>query len=214
MDAVPTGAGRLCSWVLQHALAAEKPTSVGGRSPRRIRTGSCPVLARATLDPRMRGRGGYDHGQGDVGRAGWYGSASEGFGMRTMILAVAVSAVAWAAWAEPPGTVEDDLGILNPQDTGREMLTRKIEMGVIDSITCSLGINVTKNDNFELARKLTRRCAEAGYAKAMTWMSQLENNGLGGDYNPDASAEWDRRAAEAGDPVGQFNHGMNLLRGH
>ena len=116
--------------------------------------------------------------------------------------------------ADPPKTVEDELGILNPQDTGREMLTRKIEMGVIDSITCSLGINVTKNDNFELARKLTRQCAEAGYAKAMTWMSQLENNGLGGEYNPEASANWDRRAAEAGDPVGRFNHGLNLMRGH
>ena len=118
------------------------------------------------------------------------------------------------AQADPPETVEDDLGILNPQDTGREMLMRKIEMGVIDSITCSLGINVTKNDNHELARRLTRLCAEAGYTKAMTWMSQLENNGLGGDYNPDASAEWDRKAAEAGDPVGKFNHGLNLLRGH
>lgn len=111
-------------------------------------------------------------------------------------------------------TVEDELGILNPQDTGLAMLTRKIEMGVIDSVTCSLGINATKIDNPELARTLTRRCAEAGYTKAMTWMSQLENNGLGGDYNPDASAEWDRRAAEAGDTVGQFNHGLNLMRGH
>mgnify|MGYP006413724951 FL=1 len=45
-------------------------------------------------------------------------------------------------------------------------------------------------------------------------MSQLDNNGLGGEYNPDAAAEWDRRAAEAGDPVGQFNHGLDLLRGH
>lgn len=94
------------------------------------------------------------------------------------------------------------------------MLTHKIEMGFIDSITCSLGINVTKNDDFDLARKLTKRCAEAGYAKAMTWMSQIENNGLGGDYNPDASTEWDRRAAEADDPVGRFNYGVDLLRGH
>ncbi len=116
--------------------------------------------------------------------------------------------------AETPETVEDDLGILNPQDTGREMLQRKIEMGVIDSVTCSLGINATKYDDLELARSLAKRCAEAGYTKAMTWMSQMENNALGGEYNPEASAEWDRRAAEAGDPVGQFNHGINLLRGH
>ena len=37
---------------------------------------------------------------------------------------------------------------------------------------------------------------------------------MGGEYNPDAAAEWDLRAAEAGDPVGKFNHGLNLMRGH
>ncbi|WP_299602032.1 sel1 repeat family protein [uncultured Tateyamaria sp.] len=141
--------------------------------------------------------------------------SKEDVDIREPITAMCLIALASVTQAdERPATIEDELGILNPQDTGRKMLTRKIEMGVIRSVTCSLGINVTKNDNHELARELTRKCAEAGYTKAMTWMSQLENNGLGGDYNPDASAEWDRRAAEAGDPVGRFNHGLNLMRGH
>lgn len=134
--------------------------------------------------------------------------------MRKLALMLCVLVAAGAAHAETRFTVEDDLGVLNPQDTGVQMLKRKIEMGVIDSVTCSLGINATKNDNHELARKLTRRCAEAGYTKAMTWMSQLEDNGMGGDYNPDAAAEWDRRAAEAGDPVGRYNYGLDLMRGH
>ncbi|WP_299041219.1 sel1 repeat family protein [uncultured Tateyamaria sp.] len=135
--------------------------------------------------------------------------------LKPVVMMASCLVLANAALADDaPVTVENELGILNPQDTGQEMLIRKIEMGVIDSVTCSLGINVTKTDNPELSRTLTRRCAEAGYTKAMTWMSQLENNGLGGDYNPDASAEWDRRAAEAGDPVGRFNHGLNLMRGH
>ncbi|MEM8851001.1 MAG: sel1 repeat family protein [Pseudomonadota bacterium] len=134
--------------------------------------------------------------------------------MRTLIRALPLMLLAGLAHAEPRATVDDELGILNPQDTGREMLIRKIEMGVIDSVTCSLGINVAKINDHVLARDLARRCADAGYAKAMTWMSQLENNGLGGAYDPDASAEWDRRAAEAGDPVGRFNHGLNLMRGH
>ncbi len=134
--------------------------------------------------------------------------------MRKLLLTLSIALMASAVSAEPPVKVEDELGILNPEDTGREMLTRKIEMGVIDSITCSMGINVTKNNDYLLARRLTRKCAEAGYTKAMTWMSQLENNGFGGDYNPDASAEWDRRAAEAGDPVGRFNYGLDLIRGH
>ena len=134
--------------------------------------------------------------------------------MRILTATVPACFLAAVAFAEAPETVEDELGVLNPQDTGQEMIVRKIEMGVIDSVTCSLGINVTKASDHELSRKLAKRCAEAGYTKAMTWMSQLENNGQGGDYNPDASAEWDRRAAEAGDPVGKFNHGLNLMRGH
>ncbi|MCA8884907.1 MAG: sel1 repeat family protein [Rhodobacteraceae bacterium] len=134
--------------------------------------------------------------------------------MRPLIFVISAAFLAGAAHANPLQTTEDDFGILNPQDTGREMLIRKIEMGVIDSVTCSLGFNAVKYDNHEMARELATRCAEAGYTKSMTWISQLENNGLGGEYNPDASAEWDRRAAEAGDPVGKFNHGLNLMRGH
>ena len=134
--------------------------------------------------------------------------------MRSLKFSIAAAFLAGAGYGQSVTTIEDEFGILNPQDTGREMLTRKIEMGVIDSVTCSLGINATKYDDPELSRNLARQCAQAGYTKAMTWMSQLENNGLGGEYNPDASAEWDRRAAEAGDPIGKFNHGLNLMRGH
>ena len=81
-------------------------------------------------------------------------------------------------------------------------------------VTCASGYMLTKSGNHAAARALFRRCAEAGYTGAMTWMSQLDNNGLGGDYDPDAAAEWDRRAAEAGDPVGKFNYGLDLMRGH
>ena len=134
--------------------------------------------------------------------------------MRRALILIVAMILASVSYAETAGTIEDDFGVLNPQDTGIDMLKRKIEMGVTDSVTCSLGYNVTKYTKPELARKFSTLCAEAGYTKAMTWMSHLENNGLGGDYNPDAAAAWDRRAAEAGDPVGKFNHGMNLMRGH
>ena len=134
--------------------------------------------------------------------------------MPRLLLTLSMLALAGTGHAETPVKVESEFGVLNPEDTGVAMLKRKIEMGVIDSVTCSLGINATKNNDYVLSRKLTKLCADAGYTKAMTWMSQLENNGLGGEYNPDASAEWDRRAADAGDPVGSFNHGLNLMRGH
>ncbi len=73
---------------------------------------------------------------------------------------------------------------------------------------------LTKSGRHEAARTLFLNCAQVGYAVAMTWMSQLDNNGLGGEYNPDAAAEWDRRAAELGDSVGKSNFGLDLIRGH
>ena len=40
----------------------------------------------------------------------------------------------------------------------------------------------------------------------------MEDNGFGGDYDPDRAAEWDRKAAEMGDPVGKFNYGLDFAR--
>ena len=108
----------------------------------------------------------------------------------------------------------DDGGTLNPQEMTWESVLDRAEQGETGMVICSTGYAITKKGEHAAARRLFQRCAEAGYTGAMTWMSQLDNNGLGGEYNPDASAEWDRRAAELGDPVGKFNHGLNLLRGH
>lgn len=122
-------------------------------------------------------------------------------------------AVSGHAFAEPPTKVEDDYGSLNPDDTGREMLIRKIEMGARDTVTCSLAFNTSKYDDHARARYVATVCAQAGNSKAMTWISHLDANGIGGPRDPQSAARWDLRAAETGDPVGQFNYGLNLLRG-
>ncbi len=111
-------------------------------------------------------------------------------------------------------TVEDDYGTLNPQDTGFGRVMSNIDKGVVDMPTCATGYYITKSGRHGAARQLFEACAAAGYTGAMTWMSQLDNNGLGGEYNPDAAAEWDKRAADLGDPVGKFNYGLDLMRGH
>lgn len=134
---------------------------------------------------------------------------------RLVLTAACLLATACIASAETASrTVDGQHGILNPHDTGLGMLKRKIELGTTDTVTCAMGYYVTKSGSHDLARKFFSQCAEAGYTGAMTWMSQLENNGLGGDYNPDAAAAWDKRAADAGDPVGKFNYGIGLMRGH
>lgn len=108
----------------------------------------------------------------------------------------------------------DPHGTLNPQELTWESMLERAERGETGMVICSTGYAITKKGEHAAARRLFERCAEAGYTGTMTWLSQLDNNGLGGDYDPDAAAEWDRKAAELGDPVGKFNHGINLMRGH
>lgn len=110
---------------------------------------------------------------------------------------------------------DDDLGgTLNPEEMTLGRVLDNIRGGETKMTDCAAGYLMTKSGQHAPARETFEACANAGYTGAMTWMSYMDNNGFGADYNPDASAEWDRRAAEAGDPVGKFNHGVNLLRGH
>ena len=90
----------------------------------------------------------------------------------------------------------------------------RAERGETGMVLCSMGYALTKSGDHDSARTLFRNCAEDGWTGAMTWMSQLDGNGLGGAYDPDAAAAWDRQAAELGDAVGKFNYGLALMRGH
>ncbi len=79
--------------------------------------------------------------------------------------------------------------------------------------TCASGYYITKAGRHVQARKLFEACAAGGYTGAMTWMAQLDDNGYGAPEDPDSAAEWDRRAAAAGDPVGMYNLGLDMMRG-
>ncbi|MBM7066407.1 tetratricopeptide repeat protein [Actibacterium sp. 188UL27-1] len=108
----------------------------------------------------------------------------------------------------------DPGGILNPSELTWESMLERAEQGETGMVICSTGYAITKKGEHDAARRLFENCARDGYTGTMTWMSQLDNNGLGGSYDPDAAAEWDRKAAELGDPVGKFNYGLDLMRGH
>ncbi|MHA6262851.1 tetratricopeptide repeat protein [Arenibacterium sp. CAU 1754] len=110
--------------------------------------------------------------------------------------------------------IEDDLGTLNPEEMTINRVIENAIRGQTDMMTCAAGYGITKKGEHAKARAVFEACAADGYTGAMTWMGQLDNNGLGGEYDPDAAAEWDRRAAQAGDPVGKFNYGLALMRGH
>jgi hypothetical protein len=122
-----------------------------------------------------------------------------------------------AALALPAAAADDTddaHGTLNPDEMTWQSMLDRADRGETGMVLCSSGYMLTKSGNHAAARTLFRNCADAGYTGAMTWMSQLDNNGLGAEYDPDAAADWDRQAAERGDPVGKFNYGLDLIRGH
>lgn len=127
--------------------------------------------------------------------------------MRLIALAAAL------ATAGPALAADDAFGTTNPEELTRGAIRDRAADGDVDMMVCAAGYLMTKSGDHATARLIFERCAEAGYTGAMTWMSYMEQNGFGGEFNPDAAAAWDRRSAELGDPVGQFNHGVNLMRG-
>ncbi len=118
-----------------------------------------------------------------------------------------------AAFAQSGAPAIEGGGTLNPDEMGMGRVLEDARQGDTSMTTCAAGYMMTKSGRHDEARALFQRCATAGYTGAMTWMSQLDDNGLGAPEDPDAAAEWDRRAAEAGDPVGMFNYGLDLMRG-
>ena len=45
-------------------------------------------------------------------------------------------------------------------------------------------------------------------------MSYLEENGYDRPSDPVAAADWDKKLADTGSSLGQFNYGLDILRGH
>ncbi|WP_424965634.1 tetratricopeptide repeat protein [Dinoroseobacter sp. S375] len=126
--------------------------------------------------------------------------------LAALLAALALPVLADEAEDDPGGT-------LNPEEMTWGSMLDKANRGETGMVMCASGYMLTKSGDHATARQIFETCAEAGYTGAMTWMSQLDDNGLGAEENPDAAAEWNRRAAEAGDAVGKFNHGIDLLRG-
>ena len=120
----------------------------------------------------------------------------------------------WALMMLPGLALADEYGTTNPEELTMNKVLDDIAAGRTSMTNCAAGYLMTKSGRHGAARQTFQTCANQGYAGAMTWMGYLDTNGFGGAYDPDAAAAWDRRAAEAGDSVGQFNYGLSLLRGY
>jgi uncharacterized protein len=130
--------------------------------------------------------------------------------MRAILLTILTTL---PAFAETPAE-EEDFGTLNPEEMTIARILDDVAQGETSMMNCAAGYGITKKGDHDHARDVFEACAADGWTGAMTWMSQLDDNGLGTPAeNPDRVAGWDRRAAESGDPVGMFNYGLDLMRG-
>lgn len=128
--------------------------------------------------------------------------------MKRLLIALAVTL------ATPVFAQEDSGGTLNPDEMSLNKSFNLAKQGKVGMVVCAQGYLMTKQGSHEEARAIFEACAKKGYTGTMTWMSYMDTNGFGADENPESAAAWDKRASEAGDPIGNFNHGLNLLRGH
>jgi hypothetical protein len=108
----------------------------------------------------------------------------------------------------------EEFGTLNPEEMTIARILDDVARGETSMMTCAAGYGITKKGDHDHARDVFEACARDGWTGAMTWMSRMDDNGLGIDgEDPEGAANWDRMAAEAGDPVGMFNYGLDLMRG-
>jgi uncharacterized protein len=130
-----------------------------------------------------------------------------------MIRALMVLALlATPAMAEVGDLLIDD-GDTNPEEQTLKYFTDKYDYGNGKSTACVYGYWASKSGNHDAAKKIFDKCAAAGVAAAYPWQSYIAQNGYGVPQSLEAAAEWDRKSAAMGYKVGQFNYGLNLLRG-
>ena len=110
-------------------------------------------------------------------------------------------------------TQEDADGTLNAQELTLEYFARKADASVFDPLLCFHGYIFDKMGDHKIANRIFERCAAEGVMAALPWLAWEEENGYVNGSNPEKAAEWDRKAAEAGYSIGQFNYGLDLLRG-
>lgn len=107
----------------------------------------------------------------------------------------------------------EDHGTHNPEELSLRGALARVRIGEPTPMDSALAYGAAKAGLHETAREIFTDSARRGNVQGMTWLSWMEDNGLAGPENPEAAAEWDRRAAELGSEVAMFNYGLDLLRG-
>jgi len=133
---------------------------------------------------------------------------------RMCLLAAGACFWASATTASASEKSEDEAGTLNPQELTIDYYAGKADAAVFDAKMCMFGYPAANMGDHVSARRIFARCSKEGVLGAMPWMAWTEENGYDRPGDPARAVDWDRKAAEAGYSIGQFNYGLDLLRGH
>lgn len=129
-----------------------------------------------------------------------------------MRLVLALWLTVYAAPAFAGEAVVDD-GTTNPEELTLNYFANTYDFKAGKSSACVYGYWATKAGDHADAKKIFDKCSEANVDAAMIWESYMYQNGYAVPKSAEKAAEWDKKAADRGYRVGQFNYGLSLLRG-
>jgi uncharacterized protein len=132
--------------------------------------------------------------------------------MKPVFALALLSFLASPAFAEVGDLLIDD-GEVNPEEQTLKYFTEKYDFTNGKSTACVYGYWATKSGNHEAAKKIFDKCVAAGVDAVYPWESYMSQNGYATPQSLEDAAAWDKKSADRGFKVGQFNHGLNLLRG-
>ena len=132
--------------------------------------------------------------------------------LRTVILILGLTAQTVSA-QEREDHVSNEFGTKNPEELSLKGALDRLRHGEWHPMTSALGYGAAKAGMHGVAREIFTDSANRGNVQGMTWLSWMEDNGLAGPEDPEAAAQWDRRAMELGSEIGAFNYGLDILRG-
>jgi uncharacterized protein len=129
-----------------------------------------------------------------------------------LALVLAASLVAFPVHADTAPAADDDHAL--EHDMSLDHMVREARRGRFSPGMCMYVYWAHKSGQHEAGRLLGELCAARNVPGVLPWMAWDAENGFDRPSDPAKAAEWDKKSADGGSPIGKLNYGLDLLRGH
>jgi TPR repeat protein len=140
--------------------------------------------------------------------------ADKAMDAKRLLIAALMTGTALCGVAHAAPAQDDENAQEAPSELSIQYWVERSKEARFDPAMCMYGYPLAKMGWHDAARRIFERCAEHDNQYAMPWAAWTEENGYDKPSDPVKAAEWDKRLAETGSSLGQFNYGLDLLRGH